>query len=80
MVALYSNFRGFEDLGRPRDQLLLLSVRDFHAFMAFLATASAFEADDSYRTVLEHVGLDHCGVEIRVPHAFLNGSDLLPTL
>jgi hypothetical protein len=24
------------------------------------------------------VGIDHCGVEIRVPHEFLNGSDVLP--
>ena len=26
------------------------------------------------------MGIDHCGVEIRVPHEFLNGSDILPTL
>ena len=24
------------------------------------------------------MGIDHCGVEIRVPHEFLNGSDVLP--
>ena len=37
-------------------------------------------ADDAHWPALEHVGIDHGGIEIRVPHEFLNGSDILPAL
>jgi hypothetical protein len=37
-------------------------------------------ADDAHRAALEDVGVDHGGVEIRVAHQFLNGSDVLPAL
>ena len=37
-------------------------------------------ADDTHRdrAALGHMGVDRCGVEIRVPHAFLKGLDVLP--
>ena len=37
-------------------------------------------ANHAHRPVLEHVGIDHGGIEIGVPQEFLNGSDILPTL
>jgi hypothetical protein len=37
-------------------------------------------ADDAHRPSLEHVRINHCGIEIRMSDSFLNGSGILPTL
>ena len=37
-------------------------------------------ANDAHRPALEHVGIDHGGIEIGVPQKFLNGSDILSSL
>lgn len=44
------------------------------------AATGGYRADDAHRAALEYVGIDHCGVQIRVPHELLNGSDILSTL
>ena len=37
-------------------------------------------AHDAHRPALEHVGIDHGGIEIGVPQEFLNSSDILSAL
>ena len=37
-------------------------------------------ANDAYRPALEHVGIDHGGIETGVLQELLNDSDILPTL
>ena len=68
-------------LGRTLDERNRLATALMRVRLrAFRALQKVSGAVDSHRASVENMGVDHGGVQIAVPHQFLDRADVLSTL